>query len=364
MDSCIWGLLEAGYRGEWGADADHIKDGFHLKKGIEVGFSMFTIDISEQIKNPFKMSSIEQESYYSSIPKVKEIEKFFLNKEYSIGKKSYIFTESELKRIILTFTEGLNFARECYSVLKSSKNDFDFEISVDETEVTTPPLDHIFIVECLRKNGVELTSLALHFPGEFEKAIDYKGSIEEFEKGYREHYLISQSLGNYKLSLHSGSDKFSIYPIIHKTSDTFHIKTSGTSWLQAIGTIVIKNPPLYRKIHRCALRNIEKDKASYSVSLDLGKIPPLTNQFTFSRNMESPNLHLTHSQISSIEGLSDEGLGKLFSLPDVRQLIHITYGSILSKFREEIYNSLFLYEKEHYQLVEEHLNKHLDLLEV
>ncbi|MCK4245169.1 MAG: hypothetical protein KAX20_06040 [Candidatus Omnitrophica bacterium] len=338
MDSSIWGLLEAGYIGEWGADADHIKDIFHLKKGLKAGFSMFTIDISDHIKNPFKMSPIEQNSYHSSIPKAKETEKFFLNKEYSIAKKSYIFTESELKRIIITFAKGLNFVIECYRVLKASKNNFDFEISVDETEVTTAAPDHIFIVEYLRKNGVEPTSLALRFPGKFEKGIDYKGNIKEFEKSYREHYLISQFFGNYKLSLHSGSDKFSIYPIIRRISDTFHIKTSGTSWLQAIRAIGIKNPSLYRKIYRCAVQNLEKAKVSYSVSLDLNNLP-------------------------SIEALSDKGLAKLFSLPNLQQLIHITYGPILSEFREEIYRFLFLYEKEHHQLVEEHLNKHLNILE-
>lgn len=323
MDDCLWGILEAGYTGEWGADADHIKDIFHLKEGLKSGFSMFTIDISDYIKDPVTPPPTS---------------KGLTPKEYSIGEKKYVFNERELKRIMLTFAKGLNFAFDCYSVLKGSQTNFDFEVSVDETKFPTSALEHIFIAEYLRKNGVELTSLALHFPGEFEKAIDYKGSIEEFERSYREHYLISQFFGNYKLSLHSGSDKFSIYPIIHRVSDTFHIKTSGTSWLQAIRTIALNDPSLYRKIHRCALQNIEKDKASYSISLDLGKILPL-------------------------EELVDEKLGELFSLPDVRQLLHITYGSILAEFREKIYNSLFLYEEEHYRLVEGHLRRHLNLLE-
>ena len=338
IDTVIWGYVETGYKGLYGADADHLKDISLVNQAIKTGFSMFTIDPSNYINNPSRMSAEEQKSCYSSLPEVKDIERFFLNKEYSIAGKRYLFTESELKRIIITFVKGLNFAVDCYKTIKNYRERFDFEISIDEIGIPTTFLDHIFITEYLRKNGVLFTSLALCFPGEFQKAIDYRGNIEEFKKSYQEHYLISQSLGNYKLCLHSGSDKFSVYPIISEVGDTFHIKTAGTSWLQAIKTIALKNPSLYRKIHKSAIRNIEKDRASYSIGLDLDKILP-------------------------IEKIADKNLGELFSLPDARQLIHITYGSVLSEFREEIYRSLFISETEHYHLVEEHLNKHLNLLE-
>ena len=339
IDTVIWGYLETGYKGLYGADADHLKDISSVNQAIKTGFSMFTIDPSDYIKNSSLMSAEEQKSCYSSVPEVRDIEKFFLNREYSIAGKRYLFAQSELKRIVITFVKGLNFAVDSYKRIKSYRERFDFEISIDEIGIPTTFLDHIFITEYLRKNGVVFTSLALCFPGEFQKAIDYKGNVEEFKKSYKEHYLISQSLGNYKLCLHSGSDKFSVYPIISEVGNTFHIKTAGTSWLQAIKTIALKNPSLYRKIHQCAIQNIEKDRASYSVGLDLDKILP-------------------------IEKIADKNLADLFSLPDARQLIHITYGSILSEFREEIYHSLFISETEHYHLVEEHLNKHLNLLVV
>ncbi len=337
IDDVIWGCMETGYAGTYGADADHIKDFLYLKKGIKAGYSMFTIDLSDYIRNPVKMSMNEQESYYLSIPKTKEIENFFLDKKYTIVKRKYIFTKPEIKKIIITFVKGLNFAIECYKMLKDSKEKFDFEISVDEMGIPTTPLGHIFITEYLRRNDIKFMSLALCFPGEFQKAIDYGGDIGKFEESYLQHNQISQFFGDYKLSIHSGSDKFAIYPVIHKISAAFHLKTAGTSWLQAIKTIALKNPSLYRKIHNCALANLEKDRISYSISVNLSKIP-------------------------SIKHLSDEKLINLFSLPDTCQLIHITYGSILSNFKEEIFYSLFLYETEHYHLVEEHLNKHLNSL--
>ena len=337
LDDALWGCMEAGYNGAYGADADHIKDVTRLKEGVKAGYSWFTIDLSDYIRNPVEMSSEEKESYYSSIPKAEEIKTLFLNKEYTISQKRYIFTESEIKKIIITFLKGLDFVKECYELLKDSKGEFDFEISIDEIGIPATQLDHIFIAEYLKRNNVRFNALALSFPGEFQKAIDYRGDLKKFEESYRLHSEISEFFGNYKLSIHSGSDKFSIYPIIHKISDSFHVKTAGTSWLEGVKTIALKSPSLYRRIHKCALRNIEKDRASYVISLDAGKIPQL-------------------------DSLPDEELINLFSLPDSRQLIHITYGSILSEFREEIYRTLFLNEADHYRLVEEHLNKHLNLL--
>ena len=238
---------------------------------------------------------------------------------------------------MVTFTEGLNFAAECYRILKETKAIFDLEISVDETATPTSPIQHIFIVEYLRKKNVRFTSIAPRFPGRLEKAIDYQGSILEFEKGLRQHLEICRYFGGYRLSIHSGSDKFALYPVIRKTCDAFHIKTAGTSWLQAVKTIAVKDPALYRKIHHCALEHRKEDREGYSVTLKTKNIP-------------------------DIERLPDERLPDLFSLPESRQLIHLAYGSILTHFREEVFSALFLHEEEHYRQVEEHLHKHLDLL--
>ncbi|MBU2495935.1 MAG: tagaturonate epimerase family protein [Candidatus Omnitrophica bacterium] len=337
VDDAAWGCLESGYQGSWGADADHLKDLIHLREATESGYSMYTIDLSDHIKNPAAMSPDEINNLYEKIPGAPEIDEYFQDKEYRIKDNVYRFTGPEVKKSIVTFVEGLNFTVECYRILKETLTNFDFEVSVDETKFPTTPLDHIFVVEYLRRNGVRFTSIAPRFPGEFEKAIDYIGNPVEFEESFQKHAEICRFFGNYRLSLHSGSDKFSVYPIIKRNCSAFHVKTAGTSYLQAVKTIAATEPSLYRLIHQCGLRNLKKDRQSYSVSLNPAKIP-------------------------LIEKVSDADLTGLFSRPDNRQLIHITYGSVLTEFRNEIYGCLFRNEAEHYRQVKEHLGKHLELL--
>ena len=236
------------------------------------------------------------------------------------------------------YAEALKHIIDCFNIIKKKiSTDFDFEVSVDETDTPTTLLAHIFIIEELRRSGVNFTSLALRFIGEFEKGIDYIGDIEIFKKDFLAHAAICRHFGGYKLSIHSGSDKFSIYPTIAEaTEGVFHIKTAGTNWLEAVRLISNKSPVLYRRMHQTALSNFGKDRKSYHVTTDLSKIPAL-------------------------DKLSDEELPELLNENNCRQLMHITYGSILKDMKEEIYNTLNIYENEHYEMLISHLGKHLDL---
>jgi hypothetical protein len=339
LDDAVWGCFESGYSEGYGADADHLKDKQNLNEAASAGYTMFTIDLSDYIKNPQSLTSDEKIAYWKNIPNADSLYTFFLNKEYAIGKNVYKFTNSETRRVIITFANGLKFAAECYFLLKQIKSQFDFEISIDEISIPTTPIDHIFAIEYMRKNGIFPTSLAPKFPGEFEKAIDYKGDVNEFAESFCLHNEICQFFGGYKISIHSGSDKFAIYPFIHKYAENFHIKTAGTSWLQAVKAIAVTNPSLYRKIYACAIENIQHDRIGYVVHMDMKKIP-------------------------DINTITDNDLPKLFELPDTRQLIHITYGSILKFFHREIYDTLFKFEKEHYNQVSQHLLKHLKLIDI
>jgi len=109
--------------------------------------------------------------------------------------------------------------------------------------------------------------------------------------------------------------------------------------------VAMKDPALYREIHRFALKNFAKDRASYNLTTDLSRIP-------------------------NVDKLSDGQLVSLFNKPDSRQLIHITYGSILREkdnegkyiFKDRIYKILFEYEEDHYRELSNHIKKHLELL--
>ena len=348
LDDTIWGCFETGYIGPFGADADHVKEIKELKEAADCGYTMFTLDPSDFIRNDIKkLDKQELDQLHNQIPNSKEIEGLYLSKSYKIKGQELIFDEKSLKEITLIYSEAINHILRCYKFLKNyKKNDFDLEISVDETPTITSPLAHLFIVLELQRRGVDFQNLALHFLGDWQKGIEYKGDVKQFAEEFSLHATIAKNIGGYKLSLHTGSDKFSVYPIFtRETGGLCHIKTAGTSWLEEVKVVAIKEPEFYREIHRFALKNFEKDRASYNLTTDLSRIP-------------------------DINTIADDELVNLFKQNDSRQLIHITYGSILRArdiegkyiFKDRIYKILFEHEEEHYQELSNHIRRHLELL--
>jgi len=183
------------------------------------------------------------------------------------------------------------------------------------------------------------------FCGEFQKGVDYVGDLKQFEEELKIHSAIAREFG-YKLSIHSGSDKFSIFELIGRyTQGHFHVKTAGTNWLEAMRVVATCDPKLYRKIHAYALSMFQEAKKFYHVTTDLTRIPDLST-------------------------LKDSNLPELFKHNDARQLIHITYGFILSYkdtqgrfvFKDQLYN---LWKKEaqvYSDMLYQHIGRHLQLL--
>src|SRR5204862_836741 len=107
---------------------------------------------------------------------------------------------------------------------------------------------------------------APRYIGDFEKGVDYKGELTEFEKSLTDHAAIAEMLGPYKLSLHSGSDKLSIYPAFaRETKGRFHVKTAGTSYLEALRAVLRHDVDLFRKITDFARERYDADRATYHV---------------------------------------------------------------------------------------------------
>ncbi|MPM59857.1 hypothetical protein SDC9_106703 [bioreactor metagenome] len=246
----------------------------------------------------------------------------------------------------LVYGEMIDYAAEIYfELFAPGKYDADFEISIDETTTPTSPLEHFFVANELRVRGVRFATLAPRFVGEFQKGVDYIGNLDELQKQMRVHAAIARHFG-YKLSLHSGSDKFSVFTMYgRETRGNFHVKICGTNWLEAMKVAAIKEPALYREIHRFALEVFEEAKKYYHVTTDLSKVP-------------------------DIDGLTDGELPELFTQNDARQLIHITYGPILTaknadgstRFRERLY-TLWRKGREFYTVdIEKHVGRHLELL--
>ena len=128
---------------------------------------------------------------------------------------------------------------------------------MDETETPTTPAEHVYFATELRRLGVQWVSLAPRYVGRFEKGVDYIGDLAAFTANFAIHAAIARTLGPYKLSLHSGSDKFSIYEIAARETQGFvHLKTAGTSYLEALRTVAQVQPDVLRDIYAYSLERI------------------------------------------------------------------------------------------------------------
>lgn len=347
LNSAVWGIFESGYKEQFGADADHVKQVDDLLKAAYEGYSMYTLDPSDYVRDVNKMNQKEIAEFYQSHPRRRELEAKYVGKTFTLSKEKFVMDEENFVKIFVTYIDVIEHVVKCYDALKGVRKDFDLEVSIDETSTPTTPMAHLFIVQELRRRGVDFQTLAPRFVGQWQKGIDYIGDLPFLEKEISIHSEIAKILSGYRLSLHSGSDKFSVYPIFAQyTEGNLHIKTAGTSYLEAIKVIAAKDVSLYREIHKYALTRFETDRASYHVTTDLTKIP-------------------------DVDKLPDSDLVKLFEIPDARQLVHITYGSVLTVtesgrylFKDRIFKILFDYEKDHYEFLKNHMQKHLSLLKI
>jgi len=182
---------------------------------------------------------------------------------------------------------------------------------------------------------VQWASLAPRFVGRFEKGVDYIGDLAAFEAEFAQHAAIAWRLGPYKLSLHSGSDKFSIYPIAARhAGGLIHVKTAGTSYLEALRAIAQTDPALFRDILTLARARYETDRASYHVSADVRRVPPPAAR----RDDELPAL-----------------LGDFHA----REVLHVTFGSALDAYGDRLRAALDAHEEAYYAALEAHLGRHL-----
>ncbi len=343
LDDVCFSVFQEGYRHGFGADGDHLKLREDIQAALEDGYTMITLDCSDQIgKGIDGLSPGEAEQRYMALPDAyrQGIESRYLRAPVRAAETVYTFSRRDLIRCVLIYGKAIDYAEEVYrQLITAAGRPVDFELSVDETESVTTALDHLFVASELLEKGVEITSLAPRFTGEFQKGIDYIGNIEELNEQAGRHAEIAKSFG-YKLSVHSGSDKFSVFPLIGRAAgDRLHVKTSGTNWLEAVRIITQKDPSLYRRMHSAALARFEDARKFYHVSADLSSIRPL-------------------------EEIPDEELPLLLDEDNSRQLMHITYGYILAdpRLKTDLYDALRANEEAYKNRLAEHIGKHLDSL--
>ena len=343
LDCATRAVFREDFQKGYGADGDHLKTDAEVEYALGEGYTMLTLDCSEHIRNDVAgMTAAQVEAAYEPN---RELEAIYRGKTFSVEGTDVTFGEEEFKRTCLVYCKAIDHAVAIYRKHVEGKP-VDFEVSIDETATPTTPAQHYFVANELTRRGVKIATVAPRFCGEFQKGIDYIGDLAQFEREMAAHAAIARTFG-YKLSIHSGSDKFSTFPIIGRlTEGKFHLKTAGTNWLEAMRVVAKADPALYREIHAYALDTaFAEARKYYHVTTDLGKIPKL-------------------------DAVADAGLEKLFDQNDARQLIHITYGLILTakdasgatRFRDRLFRLWREHDEEYACRLETHIGRHLELL--
>ncbi|MBL8204905.1 MAG: hypothetical protein JNM09_11805 [Blastocatellia bacterium] len=345
MDDALWGVLQEGWREGFGADADHLKTTEDVDSCVAAGYTFYTIDPSAHVDNHANTDAIETLRTKVAALDWNELETSWENLQrqlssapIDLGSFSVTITEEELLRAAAKYGRVVAHTVKMYRHLEQAMNDqpFELEMSVDETETVTTLAEHIYIAHELKRLGVKWVSLAPRYVGDFEKGVDYIGDLDEFEKSFAQHLAVSHTFGPYKLSLHSGSDKFSIYPIASRLAgDLVHLKTAGTSYLEALRAIGELNPTLFREIVAFAKERYGTDRATYHVSAEVSKM-------------------------ADVDGLADDQLVTLLDDFHAREVLHVTFGSVLhhAPFRDHFFATLRAGEETYSRMVAIHFGKH------
>lgn len=331
MDDARRAVDAAQWDGPWGADADHLKAVDDVPPFVEAGYTFFTVDPGEYVDNSADTASLGMLRQKIKSFNWEGLSGPYLHEEPKPGWGR--FDGESLMRAVVKYGKAIRHAAAMFNCISQLKDEFDFEMSVDETDSPTTPLEHFFIASELTRLGVRFTSLAPRFIGRFEKGVDYIGDLNALDAELAKHAAVTSRFGTYKLSLHSGSDKFSVYPLIAKHwGERIHVKTAGTSYLEALRVLAKHEPDLFLKIYSLGRERYETDKRTYHVSAELNALPK------------------TDDLLSLLDDFH------------AREVLHVTFGSALAQFGAELKAALVKHDDAYYDGLKTHFNKHLGLL--
>lgn len=344
VDDAMWGVFQEGWRSPWGADADHIKTTSDLAAFVAAGYSFFTIDPGDHVDNAAHsepLSTLRKKA--ASLPwdvlqaSLTDLVSRFCRRPISLNGISLTIDETVLLRALAKYGRALAHAVTVAHEItaRMAGRPFDLEISIDETDTPTSADEHFIIAAELSRCGVPVVSLAPRFVGKFQKGVDYIGDLADFEHELARHAAVMRHFGTFRLSIHTGSDKFSIYPVVARHSRRLvHVKTAGTSYLEALRVIAVSDPGLFRRILALSRARFEQDRKSYFLDARLSEVP---------------------------EGgaLDNADLPALLDAFDARQVLHVTFGSALDEFGPQIGSLLAENESQYRAVLEGHFVRHI-----
>ncbi|KPJ76057.1 MAG: hypothetical protein AMJ54_13070 [Deltaproteobacteria bacterium SG8_13] len=274
-------VRELGWSGGYFVDADHINL-TNVDLFIDTS-DFFTIDVAD---------------FTGRIASEEDIEKFVADCQRLCGKLSVpgipeplSITEEKIRSAAATYLLAVKEAGRIYRHIENKKGRGNFitEVSMDETDEPQRPEQLLVILAAISGEAIPLQTIAPKFTGRFNKGVDFVGDVDRFNREFEADVCILQyAIGefglprNLKLSVHSGSDKFSIYPginrAIKKHGAGLHIKTAGTTWLEELTGIAISDADglaIAREVYSQSLERIDELCGPYAtvIDIDTAKLP-------------------------------------------------------------------------------------------
>lgn len=327
-----------GWEDSYYVDADHIQ--LDNVDGFLESSNFFTLDVADYIgqvaDNDNIASFVDQHKVYVGALKIPEIT------------EKIPVTYEQIEAIARKYLKAIGEAAKLYRYIESAKGTGNFitEISMDETNIPQTPVELFFILAAIAREGIPVQTIAPKFTGSFHKGVDYVGDVAQFAKEFEQDISIIdfavKEFGlpeNLKLSVHSGSDKFSIYESIKKSLKKFdaglHLKTAGTTWLEElIGLALAGGAGLStaKHIYEDAYARFDELCKPYATVVDIDRdklvSPNIVNQWS---SEEFANV-LRHD-------LSCDRYD-----PNIRQLLHLAY-KVAAEMGDEYINALEQYEE-------------------
>jgi hypothetical protein len=326
-----------GWKRPYFVDADHIR--LETVERFIDSSDFFTLDVADSIGKPADQMDVER--FLEAHPEligiimIPQIE------------RPFEVSRSDVERVANMFLLAVQNAGKIYRHIASVKGEGNFitEVSMDETDNAQTPLELLIILAALADEKIPVQTIAPKFTGRFNKGVDYVGDLKKFEQEFHDDLavlgLAVQTYGlpqTLKLSVHSGSDKFSIYEPMRKALKKFdagvHIKTAGTTWLEElIGLAEAGGDGLEiaKEIYAFAITNVDELCAPYAnvIDIDISQLPTAATVNDW-------------VSIQFTDALRHDPKNPGYN-PSFRQLLHVSF-KVAAKKGDRYLNALKKYE--------------------
>lgn len=280
-DAAQAAVKELGWTRPWHVDADHIR--LETVDRFLACSDFFTIDVADSIGKPAAAGDVQ--AFIGRHPELVG------SLQIPGVSGTLTITRADIERVAAKYLLAVQDAGKIYRHIAAAKGEDKIiaEVSTDETDAPQTPPELLIILAALADEKIRLQTIAPKFTGRFNKGVDYVGDLVQFEKEFNDDLaVIAHAVEQYglpaglKLSVHSGSDKFSLYPIIRRalarTGAGLHVKTAGTTWLEEVIGLAEAGGDglvLAKEIYAYALSHVDELCAPYAsvIDIDRSKLP-------------------------------------------------------------------------------------------